>query len=104
VAARGWQLHVIDRPGFGGSPSRGPDDQDADAKLIADRLGASSHLIGHSFGGAEALLAAALRPGAVRSLILVEPALKQLAASDPAKQRNPAVREGMLRVEASIRK
>jgi pimeloyl-ACP methyl ester carboxylesterase len=96
---RGWQIRLIDRPGFGQSPSRGSDDMNADARLIADRLDENSRLIGHSFGGAEALLAAALRPAAVRSLILVEPALMQLVASDPA---NPVIRDSMRRLGSSI--
>lgn len=79
LADRGWQLRLMDRPGFGGSPSRGPDDMVADAGLIAERLQGGCHLIGHSFGGAGALLAAARRPDAVRSLILIEPALQPLA-------------------------
>ena len=57
---------------------------EADAALIAERLGDGSHLIGHSFGGAEALLAAARRPDAVRSLILIEPALQPMLVADPS--------------------
>ena len=81
---RGWQLAFVDRPGFGKSPSRGVDDMMADAVWIADMLGDGVHLIGHSWGGAEAFLAAARRPEAVRSLILIEPALQVLALTDPA--------------------
>jgi pimeloyl-ACP methyl ester carboxylesterase len=92
LAEKGWQLRLIDRPGFGRSPSRGPDDMAADAVLIADRLGASSHLLGHSFGGAGALLAAASRPEAVRSLILVEPALQPMLLTDPESAADPASR------------
>jgi pimeloyl-ACP methyl ester carboxylesterase len=73
LSAKGWLLKLVDRPGFGQSLSRGPDDQESDAIWIAEKLGDGSHLIGHSFGGAEALLAAARRPQAVRSLILIEP-------------------------------
>jgi pimeloyl-ACP methyl ester carboxylesterase len=84
LAARGWRIELIDRPGFGDSPSRGPDDMAADAVLIADHLGDGCHLVGHSFGGAEALLAAARRPEATRSLILIEPALQPLlVVEDP---------------------
>ena len=90
LSDRGWRLRLMDRPGFGGSPSRGPDDMAADALLIADRLGENSHLIGHSFGGAEALLAAAHRPAAVRSLILVEPALQPMLSVDPETASDPA--------------
>ena len=90
LADRGWQLRLMDRPGFGGSPSRGPDDMAADALLIAEELGDGSHLIGHSFGGAEALLATAHRPGAVRSLILVEPALQPMLSTDEESVADPA--------------
>ena len=90
LSEKGWRLKLMDRPGFGQSPSRGPDDMAADAILIADRLGDGSHLIGHSFGGAEALLATARRPDAVRSLILVEPALQPMLSTDPESDADPA--------------
>ncbi len=90
LADLGWKLRLLDRPGFGYSPSRGPDDMAADAVLIADELGAGSHLVGHSFGGAGALLAAARRPAAVRSLILIEPALQPMLAIDPVALVDPA--------------
>ncbi len=92
LADRGWRLRLLDRPGFGRSPSRGPDDMAADALLIADRFGEGCHLIGHSFGGAEVLLAAAHRPKAVRSLILVEPALQPMLSSDPESLTDPATK------------
>ena len=84
LSDRGWQLAFVDRPGFGKSPTRGVDDMVMDAVWIADLFGDGVHLIGHSWGGAEAFLAAARRPEAVRSLILVEPALQVLALTDPA--------------------
>jgi pimeloyl-ACP methyl ester carboxylesterase len=90
LAGKGWRLRLIDRPGFGESPSRGPDDMEADAILIAGLLNEPSHLLGHSFGGAEALLAAAHRPEAVRSLILVEPALQPMLTTDPESAADPA--------------
>ena len=89
---QGWRVRLADRPGFGASPSRGPDDMVPDSVWIAEKLGDSSHLIGHSWGGAESLLAAARRPEAVRSLILVEPALDLLASDDPAFGADPEVR------------
>ena len=84
LAERGWQLRFVDRPGFGKSLSRGVDDMMADAVWIADMLGEGAHLVGHSWGGADAFLAAARRPEAVRSLTLIEPALHGLALSHPA--------------------
>jgi len=58
LAERGWQLILPERPGFGQSPSRGPDDMEGDAVWISEMLDGVV-LVGHSFGGAEALLAAA---------------------------------------------
>ncbi len=88
----GWQVELADRPGFGASPSRGPDDMVRDAVWIADMLGDGANLIGHSWGGAEALLAAARRPEAVRSLVLVEPALFAITEADPSLRDSPAVK------------
>ena len=88
LAGRGWQVIVPDRPGHGRSPSPGrPDDAQADGALVAELLGDGAHLVGHSFGGAVALAAAALRPGAVRSLTLIEPAMQMLAIDDPLVRR-----------------
>jgi pimeloyl-ACP methyl ester carboxylesterase len=95
LIARGWQLSLVDRPGFGHSPSRGPDDQEADSEWIAQKLGDGSHLIGHSFGGTEALLAAAKRPGAVRSLVLIEPALQPMLVTDPESLQRPDIQAAL---------
>ena len=92
LAQQGWRLELIDRPGFGQSPSRGPDDMEADAALIAEHLEDGAHLIGHSFGGAEVLLAAAQRPGRARSLILIEPALQGMLMARPGAAQDPAVK------------
>ncbi len=89
---QGWRLEVVDRPGFGKSPTRGVDDMAADSVWIADMLGDGTNLIAHSWGGAEALLAAARRPQAVKSLILIEPAVRVLLASDPTIAQNPAIK------------
>ncbi len=80
LVGMGWTVFRVDRPGFGASPSRGPDDQESAAVWAADMLGGGTHLIGHSFGGAISLLAAARHPESVRSLILVEPGLQPLLA------------------------
>ena len=76
LAESSWRVDSVSRPGFGPSPSRGPDDMDKDAVWIAKMLGGGTNVIAHSWGAAEALLAAARRPAQVQSLILVEPALQ----------------------------
>ena len=91
LADRGWRLAVVDRPGFGQSPSRGVDDMEADSIWISDMLGDGAFLVGHSWGGAEALLAAGRRPQAVRGLILIEPALQSLLMGDPRVGKDPAL-------------
>ena len=94
LARQGWQVEVADRPGFGGSPTRGVDDMEADADWIAEMLGGGAHLVGHSWGGAEVILAASRRPDAVRSLILIEPALTAIADLDPTLRADPAISAG----------
>jgi pimeloyl-ACP methyl ester carboxylesterase len=67
------RLLLVDRRGFGGSPAEGRVDFDRDANDIVGLLGDGAHLVGHSYGGVVALLAAGLRPEAVRSLTVIEP-------------------------------
>jgi len=82
---RGWQIVVPDRPGHGLSPVPGrPDDAELDGEWVADMLEGGAHLVGHSFGGAVALAAAARRPEAVYSLTLIEPAMQTLVVERPA--------------------
>ena len=80
--AERWSLVIPNRPGFGSSPSLPRNDFDLEAPLIAELLGEGAHLVGHSYGGVIALLAAGLRPGAVRSLVVSEPGLLRLAAGE----------------------
>lgn len=95
LAGEGWQLLLPERPGFGQSPSRGPDDMEADAVWIANMLDGVV-LLGHSFGGAEALLAAARRPDGVRALILVEPALHMLLPRSEVLAKSAVARKDFL--------
>jgi len=48
LAQRGLQLRVADRPGFGQTPTRGPDDMQADAVWASAELGDGAHLIGNA--------------------------------------------------------
>jgi pimeloyl-ACP methyl ester carboxylesterase len=88
LGERGYQVIVPDRPGHGRSPYPGrPDDAQADGAWVAELLGDGAHLVGHSFGGCVALAAAAMRPDAVRSLTIIEPAMPRLAMNNPVVMR-----------------
>lgn len=76
------RILVPDRRGFGASPGSAGD-YAVDAEDIAGLLGEGAHLVGHSYGGTVAMLAAAARPDLVRSLTLIEPCAHQLAADVP---------------------
>ena len=78
-----WTLVVPSRRGFLPNPPAEESDYDVDAGDIAELLEDGAHLVGHSFGGLVAILAAALRPTAVRSLCLLEPATQALMRGDP---------------------
>jgi pimeloyl-ACP methyl ester carboxylesterase len=82
--AQRWSLVVPNRPGFGASPPLARNDFDAEAPLVAELLGDGAHLVGHSYGAVIALLAAARRPEAVRSLTVSEPGCLRVAAGHPA--------------------
>jgi pimeloyl-ACP methyl ester carboxylesterase len=83
VLAEHWSLRLPNRPGFAGSPALPRGDFEAEAPLIADLLGDGAHLVGHSYGAVIALLAAALRPEAVRSLTISEPGALEVARGHP---------------------
>ena len=72
------RLMIMDRRGFGASPdlehSPYTSDYDIDAQDVITLLGDGAHLVGHSYGGVVAMLAAARSPQTVRSLALIEPA------------------------------
>jgi pimeloyl-ACP methyl ester carboxylesterase len=82
--AERWRLEVLYRRGYGQSPPTEQEDFAVDAQDIADLLGDGAHLVGHSYGGVGALLAAALRPQAVLSLTMIEPPAFGLASGNPA--------------------
>jgi pimeloyl-ACP methyl ester carboxylesterase len=78
-----WRLILPNRPGFGGSPSLKRNDFEVEAPMFAELLGEGAHLVGHSYGAVIALLAAAARPEAVRSLTVSEPGALRLAEGTP---------------------
>jgi pimeloyl-ACP methyl ester carboxylesterase len=92
-----YRLLVVDRRGFGASPADGRVDFERDAGEVADILGDGAHLVGHSYGAVVSLLAAARRPHAVRSLVLIEPPAFGVARGDPA------VEELIRNIEAASR-
>ncbi len=88
-----FRLILADRRGYGQSPrpAAGPEgpvtvsmgwqtDKDDVAELLTELGGA--HLVGHSTGGTVALIAAAMVPEAVSSLVVIEPTVWGIA--DPA--------------------
>src|SRR5262245_40758882 len=82
--AERWMLILANRPGFGASPPLERGDFEAEAPLFAELLGDGAHLVGHSYGGVIALLAAAEHPEAVRSLTVSEPGCLRVAEGNPA--------------------
>lgn len=80
--AERWDVVAPDRLGYRPGDER-PEDFAADVDPIAEELGDGAHLVGFSYGGVVALLAAARRPEAVWSLTLVEPPAFALVAERP---------------------
>ncbi|MFN0091544.1 MAG: alpha/beta fold hydrolase [Acidimicrobiales bacterium] len=85
LAERGYRLIVADRRGYGSSPAPA-EDYLVDAEDVAGLMGSGAHLVGHSYGGLGAMLAAARRPEATLSLTLLEPAAAHCAPHDQAWQ------------------
>jgi pimeloyl-ACP methyl ester carboxylesterase len=83
-----WTLVFSYRRGFPPSsdPPGGRQDFELDAADLEELLEARPHLVGHSYGGVVAAIAATRRPERVRSLTLLEPALF-LPVDDPEVSR-----------------
>jgi pimeloyl-ACP methyl ester carboxylesterase len=85
--AERWTLVVPDRRGYWPNPAIDREDFAVDAEDMADLLsqgvGGGMHLVGQSYGGLIALLAAAWRPEAVRSLTVCEPSAFDLVRGHP---------------------
>jgi pimeloyl-ACP methyl ester carboxylesterase len=83
LADAGFQLVVFDRRGYGRSPAAPGEDFRRDAEDIAELMADGAHLVGHSYGGLGAMIAAARRPEATFSLTLLEPPAFALGQDDP---------------------
>jgi pimeloyl-ACP methyl ester carboxylesterase len=81
--AEDFRLVLINRRGFGQSPDVVGEDFMVDADDVVGVLGSGAHLVGHSYGGVVALLAAAVQPGLVRSLTVFEPPAFGLVSERP---------------------
>lgn len=68
-----YRLILLDRRGYGGSPFTRCSDFEVDAQDIVDLLEHPAHLVGHSYGAVACLVAAAMQPGMIRSLTVIEP-------------------------------
>jgi pimeloyl-ACP methyl ester carboxylesterase len=79
-----FELHLLDRRGYGKTPAAGRVDFERDAEDVAALLDEPAHLLGHSYGGLVALLATARRPDGVRTLTVVEPPAFSLVRGEPA--------------------
>src|SRR4029077_4721230 len=88
LPGRGCALFVVPRRAFPPSPPPlgGRQDFDVDAADLAPLLKSRPHVIGHSYGGLGAVIAATRRPRQVRSLTLIEPPL-YLPRGDPEVAR-----------------
>jgi pimeloyl-ACP methyl ester carboxylesterase len=82
LAAR-FTLVAPNRGGYPPNPPLERIDFEEQAEELAPLLEDGSHLVGHSYGGVIALLMAAGRPEAVRSLVISEPPAFALARGDP---------------------
>jgi pimeloyl-ACP methyl ester carboxylesterase len=82
----GVQFEIVapNRRGFPPGPDVERVDFEDEACWLEQFLEPGAHLVGHSYGGVIALLAAARRPGLVRSLTVVEPPAFGVARGDPA--------------------
>jgi pimeloyl-ACP methyl ester carboxylesterase len=105
------QFHVLaaDSYGAGKSPAwmaerpLGLRDEVALLEPVFDRAGGSFALVGHSYGGAVALMAAVTQPERVRALVLYEPTLFALVdAERPAPNEVDGIRNAVTTAAAAV--
>lgn len=82
--AKRFEIVAPNRRGFPPGPDVEHVDFEDEALWLEQFLPPGAHLVGHSYGGVIALLAAARRPELVRSLTLIEPPAFGVARGDPA--------------------
>ncbi|HEY8705249.1 MAG TPA: alpha/beta hydrolase [Gaiellaceae bacterium] len=82
--AERFELVIPNRRGFPPGPDVESVDYDDEAAWLDGFLEPGTHLVGHSYGGVIALLAAARRPGLLRSLTVVEPPAFAVARGNQA--------------------
>ncbi len=82
--AERFELVIPNRRGFPPGPDVESVDFEDEAAWLDGFLEPSTHLVGHSYGGVIALLAAARRPELVRSLTVVEPPALAVARGNRA--------------------
>jgi pimeloyl-ACP methyl ester carboxylesterase len=85
--AERWQLVIPSRRGFNDSPPAERQDFEDDAADLLPLLSPVAHLVGFSYGGLGALLAAGQRPDLVRSLTIIETPLYSIAGGDGEIER-----------------
>jgi pimeloyl-ACP methyl ester carboxylesterase len=76
------QLVIPSRRGFDNSPPTERQDFDNDAADLLPLLEPGGHLVGFSYGGLGALIAAGQRPDLIRSLTIIEAPLFSIARGD----------------------
>lgn len=80
-----FEVLIPHRRGYGESaPAQRAPDFEPDVSDVLAALGARAHLVGDSYAGIVALLAAAQAPQRVASLTVIEPPLFHLASGTPA--------------------
>jgi pimeloyl-ACP methyl ester carboxylesterase len=85
--AKRRQLVIPSRRGFDASPPTERQDFDDDAADLLPLLSPPAHLVGFSYGGLGALIAAARRPDLVTSLTIIETPLFAIARGDAEVER-----------------
>jgi pimeloyl-ACP methyl ester carboxylesterase len=103
LADEGYQLVVPTRRAYSSLGGAVGEDFQSDGEDVAVLLGDGAHLVGHSYGGLVAMVAASARPEAVHSLVLAEPPVFEVAANHPDVARLRGQVENALRDAPSDR-